>query len=363
MSTTDSVTSSRLRPHASHLVVQIGYFAVVAVIAALLIYGAQVLFVPLLLSLILTLVLDPLVNWFETRGMKRMHVIVGLSAFACMIAGVLFVFLVPALVHEIELIAHNMPKYQASAAQGLASIQQLLQTMLPGIKIPDLLTLIQQQMPKNSAVNVGAVMGYLSSLASLVSLLVLVPIITFFFLADGHLIHRLILSMVPNTYFEMTVLLIDRIITQIRLFIRGQMLDLLYVGVTVGIGLWIVGVPYASVIGIIAGLGNMVPYLGPVIGFVPALAVLIMSPEGLTALPVLKVLAVFFFVQFTENNFVYPLVVGKSVELHPLVVILGVIVGGTLGGVVGMLLTVPVIGVVKVAIEVVHFYLKSYEII
>ena len=129
------------------------------------------------------------------------------------------------------------------------------------------------------------------------------------------------------------------------------------------IGLAIVGLPYFLVIGIIAGLGNLIPYLGPVIGFIPAFIVLLVSPAGFTTIGLIKILVVFVMVQFLEGTFIYPIAVGKSVDLHPLVVIMGITVGGILGGVVGMLVVIPIICVVKVTVEVMYSYLKQYSII
>lgn len=87
------------------------------------------------------------------------------------------------------------------------------------------------------------------------------------------------------------------------------------------------------------------------------------SADGFTTLGLIKIIGVFGMVQFLEGTFIYPIAVGKSVNLHPLVVIIGITVGGQLGGIVGMLLVIPVISVVKVTREVLYSYLKQYSII
>jgi predicted PurR-regulated permease PerM len=107
---------------------------------------------------------------------------------------------------------------------------------------------------------------------------------------------------------------------------------------------------------------NLIPYLEPNNSFAPAMYVLVVT-EGFTLMLFLKIVTVFIVVQFIEGTFVYPVAVGNSSNLHPLVVILGITVGGQLGGVLGMLLAIPLISVTKVTIEVLHAGLKSYSII
>jgi predicted PurR-regulated permease PerM len=141
------------------------------------------------------------------------------------------------------------------------------------------------------------------------------------------------------------------------------MIDALAVGVMTSIGLAIIGMPFFIVIGAIAGIGNLIPYFGPVIGFIPAFLSLLLSPEGLTGASITKVIIVFVVVQFIEGTFIYPIAVGKSVNMHPLTVIIGITVGGQVGGILGMLLVIPIIAIAKVTVEVLHFYLKRYYIL
>jgi predicted PurR-regulated permease PerM len=169
--------------------------------------------------------------------------------------------------------------------------------------------------------------------------------------------------MVPNRYFEMFILLFHKISKTVEHFIRGQLIDASAVGIMTMVGLAILGIPNFLLIGIIAGLGNIIPYLGPVIGFLPAFFLMMVSPEGLTVLGLAKIGGLFVVVQFIESNFIYPVAVGKSVDLHPLLVILGITVGGSLGGVIGMLIAVPLISILKVTIEVLFTYLRQYSIL
>ncbi len=346
----------------SHLVVKFGYYALVVAVVLSLFYFFKLLFAPLIASVLLALVLGPMVNYLETMGFKRMNIILGIYIFISLVIVIGIVFIVPKLINEAQSFAENMPQYKSTVENSIAELQQVLQNKFKDVNFPDFLALIKERMPSKK-VDIDAIIGHLSSFFAILSLVVIVPIVTFFLLADGHLIQRFLFQIIPNTYFEMSVLLLHKITSSLKSFIRGQLIDAAAVGILTSFGMAVIGIPYFLVIGIIAGLGNLIPYLGPIIGFIPALLVVTMSPEGLAIWPIVKIIIVFVLVQFIEGTFVYPIAVGKSVNLHPLVVIIGVTVGGQLGGILGMLIAVPFISIVKVSFEVLYSYLKSYSII
>jgi putative permease len=318
--------------------------------------------VPLIASVICVFILGPVVNYFEIKGMKRIWVITGLYLSIIVVVTALAVFAAPAFVRQTQTFLKDLPQYEEMLLNAVCKLQNMLQDRFPQLDVPDLNEMVKQRIPRSGAVNIGAVMAYSSSLFSILSVLFIIPVVTFFLLADGHMIEKLLLSMVPNQYFEMIFMLFHKITMAIRLFLRGQMIDAGAVGVMIMAGLSIVGMPYAVIIGIIAGLGNLIPYLGPVIGFIPAFFIM-MATGGFSMIMLVKILSVFALVQFVESTFIYPVAVGKSVNLHPLVVIIGVTVGGQVAGIPGMLLVIPVISVLKVSIEVLYSGLRSYNII
>ncbi|MCL4370406.1 MAG: AI-2E family transporter, partial [Chloroflexi bacterium] len=130
-------------------------------------------------------------------------------------------------------------------------------------------------------------------------------------------------------------------------FVRGQLLVASSVGLMAGVATWLLGLRYAVVIGVLAGVADVIPYFGPVIGALPAVLL------GLAVSPwrALQVTLAFVIIQQLENAVVGPLLIGDQVRLHPLVVIFAVLVGGTLAGVWGMLLAVPAVGMTRVLWE------------
>jgi len=138
---------------------------------------------------------------------------------------------------------------------------------------------------------------------------------------------------------------IDNVISK---FIRGQLLDGLIVGLLSSVGLIIIGMDFAFLIGFTAGMANIIPYIGPVVGCIPAIIVGLLSPNPIIAL---WAVVVFIVVQQIDGMIISPKIVGDSTGLHPVFVIMAIAIGGSLGGILGMFLSVPILGVIKLFIS------------
>jgi predicted PurR-regulated permease PerM len=176
------------------------------------------------------------------------------------------------------------------------------------------------------------------------------------------------ISKVPNKYFELSLNILHKVENQVGKYIQGQAIDALIVGLLSTLGLFLINlrfdnpVPYFVFIGMLAGLANMIPYVGPVVGAIPALATAILNNPDNLGLVLLWIVIMFVLVQAIDNAFVSPLVVSKSVNMHPLVVIVVVIIGGKIAGAIGMLFAVPLTSIVKVTLSQVIWGLKNYSL-
>jgi len=356
-----NLVSSQVR--GGYLPVWLLFIALLGVIAAASVYSISVLFGPLLAALLLTLVIKPLVLFFEARGIRRIWVVSGIFLILIILLVFGLGYLIPLIVEEAKHLSQNAPTYAEQFRKILSVGQELIAERFPSLQVPDLYTLLREQAYGEFQVITASLARIASDLLTVFSQALLVPLIVFFFLKDGHLINRQLLRLIPNRYFEMFVLLFYKIMNALQLYIRGQLIDATAVGILTSLGLAVLGFPYALVIGLIAGVGNLIPYLGPILGFIPALLVIIVTPEWFGVWEALTVVSVFVTVQLIENMVIYPLAVGKSVELHPLIVFLGIVVGGQLGGIVGMIIAIPLIAILKVSVETVYEYLKGYAII
>lgn len=209
-------------------------------------------------------------------------------------------------------------------------------------------------------VMLGGTTELLSGVVSGIMLVGLVPFVAFFFLKEGRRMTHGLIELVPNAYFEITLSLLNSISNSIGGYIRGQLLAVGVVALLSVVGLMIIGMPYALPVGVIAGLANMIPYLGPLIGIISATIVAI-ATGGATSM-VTKVVLLFLMIQFIDNMLVQPIVVAKSVDLHPLIVMVVVMIGSDLWGIVGMLIAVPLTGILKVSVQTIYEGLKGYRI-
>lgn len=353
--------SSRLA--LGHIPVKSAFYLLVLFGAGAVLYSVKILFGPLLAALLLTLLLKPPVNALEARGLPRLAVILSIYGLLTGLLVLAAIFVAPLLAEELVAFGKNLPAYADLVRERFAFAEEWFGRHGGGEQLSQAAEMFRGGFPVQTGALLQTLAGYASSFVTLLTLAVIVPFISFFLLKDGHLIGKSLLKMVPNRYFEMSALVLFRIMHSLQLYIRGQLIDASAVGVMTALGLSLIGFPYALVIGLVAGAGNLIPYLGPVLGFVPAAVVMTVTPEWFDLWPALSVVAVFGVVQFLEGTVIYPLAVGKSVELHPLAVIIAVTVGGQLGGIVGMVIAVPAVAVFKVTVETCHFYLKGYGIL
>ncbi len=207
------------------------------------------------------------------------------------------------------------------------------------------------------------------AVGSLILSTIFILVFTFFLLLDGQLFKKMFIGAIPNRYFEMTLKILDRISHQIGAYIRGQLLAAFSVGILSIIGLyllqWITGIyiPYTIIIGCIAGASNLIPFIGPIMGMIPAIIIYLISdqPTGLSFLHVLLIMSSFGIVQLLDNILVSPIIMSGSVGLHPMLVIILIMVGGSIAGPIGMLFVVPVVAIIKVVVEELMWGFKNYR--
>ncbi len=201
---------------------------------------------------------------------------------------------------------------------------------------------------------------------------IIMPFVFLFVLLDDGEIKKFFVGIMPNRYFEMSLMVFESVDKAIGKYLRGTILQSSLVGLTILIGLLLIGFkPSAAfTIGIVAGISNAIPFLGPIIGFGAGILYAMIVGEINPVLPfigkdaaVLGVVIVVLIAQFLDNTVFQPYVLGKAVNLHPLVVVLGVTGGSIAFGFWGMFLAIPTIVVFRVIISTIYKQLKAYQII
>jgi predicted PurR-regulated permease PerM len=335
----------------------LGFTLLLAVVVVGLVYLKD-LMLPIVISIFLSYLLEPAVDAMENHGMNRTIAV-----------SVLFVAIIGAIVLMVMMLSDTVSDEMQHMLSGA-------NTMNPQKLIDQFRANLEASFPSLAKTNIFANLaeqastyakGFLSTsvesathMVGALGHMIIIPFIVFFFLKESRELKKLIVESLPNRWFEMALSLIHKISLQLGRFIRGQLMDSAIVGTMITIALLILDVRYAIFIGILAGLANMIPYLGPVVGGIPAILVSVMDKGDFSAVP--SIILAFAVIKIIDDVLVQPIVVSKSVELHPVVVILAIIAGGNLGGIFGMIIAVPLTSIIKVTVSILHWGFTKYYI-
>lgn len=337
------------------------------IIAAVVIFINYIsILLPFIISIILAFLLLPVVDYFERLGFNRTLSVALLFGLVFIVIGLFSSFAFPSIKAQTAEFIKKAPEYKEVT---MKKFNEIAETM-PFLKNKKLVSDINQKIAvfiNNITENLPEkIFAVASSVISLVSFLVLVPFTTFLLLKDSRKIKRYLVSIVPNRYFEMTLSLIYEINNQLRNYIKGLLLECSIVAILSMIGLLIVGIKSAVIIGAIAGITNIIPYLGPFVGASIGIIISLLDVPTLfnpaSLIIVLKVIVVFLIVQQIDNIFISPSVVGKSVNLHPLLVVFALIIGAQAMGIFGMLIAVPLLSTFIVTFKVLYQGFKNYHL-
>ncbi len=302
---------------------------------------------PFFIALFLAYVLNPAVDYLEGKGLRRVWAIA--CVYVLLFAGVFVAGsrLIPLLVRELESFGQELPQMTAKGQELIDSLQWRYQhSALPHslrAALDSGLVSLQAAVQAFAAAAVAAIIGLLTHFIGLA----ISPVLAFYLLHDWHELGEAILRTLPARWRHETVLVLRDVDKVLAGVIRGQVTVAVIVGVLVSCGLYLLGVRYALIIGILAGALDVIPYFGAFIGATPAVTVALLTSPWLA----LKVALLFFVIHQTEGTIIGPKILGDNVGLHPLAVIFFLFVGEELGGLVGMLLGVPVAAVGKVLIS------------
>lgn len=306
------------------------------------------LFLPILVSGFLFYMFNPLVLFLEKRKVPRLlSVILIFIAFIAIVA-LAVIQIGPILTDQIAELAKALPGYWSDFEKWLAGITK--NPPLNDLDIKNELEKANISVPQimNSVLNgVSAGIGAIASfLTSFVMILVTVPFILLYMFKDGHRFMDSVEKFFPKVIRPDAKKIIQEMNKTLSSYISSQALDCLFVGIFTFIGYLIIGQPYGLLFALIAGVTNIIPYLGPVIGAAPAVIVALFT----SPFQALLVIIVVVIVQQIDGNVLQPLIMGRSLKIHPLTIIVILLVAGNLAGLLGMVLGVPLYAVVKTVI-------------
>lgn len=310
----------------------------------------------LIVAALLSYILDPLVTRLEARGMSRTGAtaLVLLTIIAAFVVAA--IFLVPALKAQLQHMQSGTSSEKADTA--IMNMQEALRSRFGYLGLADL-DLKTKLAEFKVSISQKIVAFLLSDFISLLLTMVTIPFIMFFLLKDSLTMKKSFIRGIPNRYFEFTLDLLYKMDQQLGNYLRGQFIDALTFGILTTIALWLLGVPYFVFIGLFAGLANLIPYVGPIAGALLATVVAVMDTGDIGQ--ALWVVLTFAGLKLIDDILIQPIAVSSSVDLHPLLVLLAILVGGHLFGVIGMLVAVPTTGFFKVVLTESIRTLKQYR--
>jgi predicted PurR-regulated permease PerM len=313
------------------------------------------LLVALILALLLAFMLRPPVRFFEVQlGINRT-----ISIAIVFLLLVLFILFnaangIPVLLNHVRELYAGFRDFPLDQ-----KLDELVRDVAKGIPIVN-----PQTAPHKLQImideSVHAVGRDVASAAGSAFSFLIIPFVTYFALAEGDRATKRLLERVPNKYFEMTLNVVSKIQKELIGYLRGWILDSVIVGIMNITGFYVIGVKYAILLGVIAGLSNLIPYVGPFIGVIPVFLVAVTQTGDLSLIPAIAILTLV--IQTIDNIIVQPLCFAKTVDMHHLTVIIVLIVGNQLMGVLGMLLAIPLYTILKVTAVETHWGLKQYRI-
>ena len=300
---------------------------------------------------------DPLVDRLQLSGRSRNTAVILVFTLMALLLALVLIILVPLIESQLATLVESLPGYQQwFTAVAVPWVERRSGMQLAGwLDLDHMIELVRGNWERAGGV-ATTVIGYVSrsgfALIGMLTTVLLIPIITFFFLRDWDVIVGRVASMVPRDHIDTVSRLARESSEVLGGFLRGQFLVMVILGVMYGLGLWAVGLDLGILIGIIAGLLTFVPYLGPTSGVVLGVLAALMQYGDWKH--VAGVLAVFGVGQIIESYWLTPKLVGDRIGLHPVAVIFAVLAGGQLFGFLGMLLALPMAAVVNVLLRYAH---------
>lgn len=307
-------------------------------------WKVAVIFPPLILAGAIVFILNPFITMLQRRGIPRLAGVamtyLGFLAVAVLIGLVMY----PAAHDQGKNLADRWPGIRTKMERWVDDRAESLkgtpfefdrQKVTDAFSNTDLS--VRDQIDRVAEVSVKVFHFLL--------VLILTPIFAFYLLVDLPHLKRVAEGLIPDAARPEILVLARRMNAAVGGFFRGQLAVALIVGVLCSLGLLIIGLPFWLLIGMVAGFFNMIPLVGPYIGGIPALVIALTTKEPITALWVVLIMVA---VQQIDNHFISPIVMHRVVKLHPVLVMLALLLGGTLGGFFGLLVAVPTAAILKI---------------
>ncbi|MBF6626660.1 AI-2E family transporter [Tuanshanicoccus lijuaniae] len=318
---------------------------------------------PVVTSAVLYYLFAPVVNSLERQGVSKTISVFGIFILLILVISLSIGSLVPIVQNQTKSFVENVPAYYKTLMEMIDNLPFSLEKLFKEFDLQPLLENfslenITSRLNPIVSSTFGGIGNILGTVTSAVTGLITIPIILYYLLVDAERIPKKILYYVPTKYRQSVSRMLYQGNYQVSQYIRGQIIVAICVAIMFAIGYAIIGLEYGATLAILAGILNIIPFLGSIIAVIPAIIVgLITSP-----LMLVKVIIVMMVEQTIEGRFISPQVLGNSLKVHPVTILFILLGAGKLFGVVGVIIGVPMYAVVKViATEIYSWYREASD--
>ncbi len=319
-------------------------FRVLGVILGLLfLYIIRDIIALVIVSLFLAAAIMPWVNWFHKHNIPRALAV--LIIYLIVFAGVSFIFflIIPPLAQQISMLANSFPQYFQKLILGVEEIEKFSRDASQAVNTENLVSYVQGVLGNAAKGVFSVISSFFGSMVFLVATLVL----TFYMVLNEELLVRSAKLITPAKHRKYVGDFIKRSQKKLGDWLRGQLFLMLAIAVFTYIGLLILGIKFALVLALIAGLLELIPYAGPILSAIPAIILAL----NISPIKAVLVIVLYFIIQQAENHILVPKVMEKAVGLNPIITIIAILIGAKLFGIMGAILAVPVATLVNMFLE------------
>jgi len=292
----------------------------------------------------ITYLLHPIVEKLHEKGLHRGLAIIFIYIIFFGGIGIGLYKGIPAIIDQLKDLSENAPAFAEQYRSWIDTLQSHTRAWPDGLQVRmnEGIDTFEKKMDSLLTIIVNILMKFLNSAL----IMLIIPFIAFYMLKDFALIKRAVWYITPKKWRKKGTLFLKDVDESLGSYIRGQLLVCVIIGSISALLFWVFDLKYPLLLGLIVGATNVIPYFGPIIGAVPAVIIATTTSIKL----VIITLVIVFGLQFLEGNILSPYIVGKSLHMHPLVIMVALTAGGEIGGILGLILAVPVLAVLKVGI-------------
>ncbi|WP_407269538.1 AI-2E family transporter [Radiobacillus sp. PE A8.2] len=308
---------------------------------------------PFIISAVIAYLLHPIIEKLHESNFPRWFAIIFI--YLLFFGGVGFIFYkaFPMFIHQLRDLNENLPQFVDTYRASIYGMYE--QTSYLPETVHDRMDDFLHEFEEAVTNILTEMVRQATKIMDIVIVIAVIPVLVFYMLKDFSLIKSSLFKLTPRKYREDGKQLLQKIDKSLGDYIRGQLLVCLFVGITSYGLFWLIGIKYPLLLAIVIGTTNIIPYFGPIIGAVPAVIIAFTVSIKMVLFVILSV----FIVQIIEGNLLSPFIVGKSVNIHPILIIFALLVGGEIGGIIGMIIAIPVLSVIKVVLVHTRAYRAS----